>query len=174
MQGGNRAVLDDVVCIHTADGLALAFLSCRGPGGTTTQATAAIVRAHGGNLETLAERELGAGARVVAVNAPEFTVEAPAAPPPAGTCCAEVFDRQTMAETPHGIVIVNDDQISAFEQTVSDGPVVGSDAELVRRSVPGAALCYRWDDVWLGAADEPAEPGALTEPSQSCRRSVWR
>jgi hypothetical protein len=26
-------------------------------------------------------------------------------------------------------------------------------------------LCYRWDNVWLGAADEPDEPIPLTEPS---------
>ncbi len=26
-------------------------------------------------------------------------------------------------------------------------------------------MCYRWDNVWLSAAEEPAEPAALTEPS---------
>jgi hypothetical protein len=158
-------VLDDVVGIDSAEGLALAFLSCRGPGGTTTQTTATVVRAQGGDVETLAERELGRAARVVAVDGSEFTVEAPAASPPAGACCAEVFNRQTLAASPRGIVVVNDEQIAAFLQTVSSGPAVGEDAELVRRSVPRAALCYRWDNVWLGAADEPAEPIPLTEPS---------
>ena len=59
-QAGQRAVLDDVVGIDSTAGLALAFLSCRGPGGTTTQTTATLVRAKGGDLETLTERELGA------------------------------------------------------------------------------------------------------------------
>ncbi len=164
-QAGQRTVLDDVVGIDSAAGLALAFLSCRGPGGTTTQTTATLVRAEGGDLETLTERELGPAARVVAVNAPKFTVEGPAGPTPAGACCAEVFNRQTLVASPRGIVVVNDEQIAAFEQTVNAAPAVGEDAELVRRSVPRAALCYRWDNVWLGAADEPAEPAPLTEPS---------
>jgi Putative peptidoglycan binding domain len=43
--------------------------------------------------------------------------------------------------------------------------VVGRDAELVRRSVPPAALCFRWDNVWLAVPDEPAEATALQEPS---------
>jgi hypothetical protein len=157
-------VLDDVVGIDSAAGLALAFLSCRGPDGTT-QTTASVIRARGGNVETLAERELGPAARVVAVDGPEFTVEAPAIPVPTGACCADVFNRQTLVASPRGIVVADDEQITAFEQTVLPSPEVGEDAELVRRSIPPAALCYRWDNVWLGAADEPAEPTPLTEPS---------
>ena len=37
-------------------------------------------------------------------------------------------------------------------------PTVGRDAELVRRSVTPAALCYRWDNVWLSAPRSRPNP----------------
>ena len=165
LQGGNRAVLDDVVAIDSTTGLALAFLSCRGPGETTTQTTVAVVRARSTNLvETLAERELGSAAHIVAVQAPRFTVESPAAAPPPGFCCADIINRQTLTATPGGFTVTSQRQLAAFEQTAAIVPAVGADAELVRRSVTPAALCYRWDNVWLGATEE-TEPARLTEPS---------
>lgn len=165
IDGTSRVVLDDVVALDSADGLALAFLSCRAPGGASTQSTASVVRARGGAVETLAERDLGAGARVVAVDGPTIIVESPAAAPSAGTCCAEVINRQTLTAGPDGFTVTSDEQASAFEQTVPEAPAVGRDAELVRRSVTPAALCFRWDNVWLSAAEETDEPAALTEPS---------
>ena len=166
MQSGNRAVLDDVVGIDTASGLALAFLSCHGPGGSTIQNTVAVVRAQSGVVaETLAERDLGAAAHVVAIQAPRFTVESPAAAPPPGGCCADVILRQTLTASPAGFTVGATEQVAAFEQTVAAAPAVGDDAELVRRSVTPASLCYRWDNVWLSATEEPAEPIPLAEPS---------
>jgi peptidoglycan hydrolase-like protein with peptidoglycan-binding domain len=165
LQGGNRAVLDDVVAIDSTTGSALAFLSCRGPGRTTTQTTVAVVRARSTNLvETLAERELGAAARVVDVQAPRLTVEFPATAPPPGACCADVINRLTLTATPEGFTVTSQRQLAAFEQTVAIVPAVGADAELVRRSVTPATLCYQWDNVWLGATAE-TEPAQLTEPS---------
>ncbi len=158
-------MLDDVVALDAANGLALAFLSCRAPGGATTQSTASVVRARSGAVETLAERQLGAGARVVSIDVPTVTVESPVTAPPAGTCCAEVITRQTLSAGPHGFNLVAAQQLAAFDQTVGVSPTVGRDAELVRRSVTPAALCYRWDNVWLSAPEEPAEPAPLAEPS---------
>jgi hypothetical protein len=164
LQGANRAVLDDVVAIDSSAGLALAFLSCRGPDGATTQTTASVVRARPGVVETLAERNLGAAARVVAVDPPAITVESPAAAPPPGACCADVNNRQTLTATEEGFTVAADEQVAAFAQIVAGTPAIGDDAELVRHSITPAALCFRWDNVWLSAA-EPDDPVALTEPS---------
>ena len=166
IEGGNRAVLDDVVPIDATTGLALAFLSCRGPSGAAIETTVALVQARASSVvETLIERELGAAARVVAVQAPAFTVESPAATPGSGACCADVITRQTLAASPGGFAVIATGQVSAFEQTVAIAPAVGADAELVRRSVTPAALCYRWDNIWLSAVEEDAQPAELTEPS---------
>ena len=70
-------------------------------------------------VETLAERDLGAGTRVVAVEAAEFTVESPAAAPPPGTCCADVINRQTITAAPDGFAVASNEQVAAFEQTVA-------------------------------------------------------
>ena len=165
LDGGHRVVLDDVVAIESSDGLALAFLSCHGPGGVTTQTAASIVRVRPGVVETVAERDLGPGARVVDLQAPTFVVESPAAPPPSGACCAEVINRQTITAATDGFTVGAEEQASAFEQTVLASPPVGDAAELVRRSVAPAALCFGWNNVWLSAIDETAEPVALSEPS---------
>ena len=110
--------------------------------------------------------ELGAGARVVAIDVPTFTVESPVTAPPAGTCCAEVINRQTLSAGPHGFNRRRDAAARRVRRRRSAlSPTVGRDAELVRRSVTPAALCYRWDNVWLSAAEEPAEPAPLAEPS---------
>jgi hypothetical protein len=152
--GANRAVLDDVVPLDPPAGLALAFLSCRAPGATTTQTTAVVIRARSGSVEALAERELGAAARVVAVDPPRFTVEAPASP---------ARRRLTLTAAAHGFRVTGDERMPASAQPAA--AAVGADAELVRRSVPAAALCYRWDGVWLTVPGEPTEATALGEPS---------
>ena len=157
-------MLDDVVGIDTADGSALAFLPRRGPGGTTPQATAASCAPKAATLK----RWPNASSAEPPASSPSTLPSSRSRHrrPVSGGCllCRSVRP-QTLAASPRGIVVVNDEQIGAFLQTVSSGPAVGEDAELVRRSVPSAALCYRWDNVWLGAADEPAEPIPLTEPS---------
>jgi hypothetical protein len=165
VHGGARAVLDDIVALDARAGLALAFLSCRGPGDTMSQTTVSLVRARRGGVETVAERDLGAAARVVAIEAPTLVVEAPATAPADGACCADVINRQTLRVTADGFAVTSEEQVSAFEQTVAAAPVVGDDAELVRRSVTPVALCFRWDNVWLSAEADPAEPAAPAEPS---------
>jgi Putative peptidoglycan binding domain len=166
IEGGNRAVLDDVVPIDTTSGLALAFLSCHGPSGATIETTVAVVQARASSIvETLVERDLGAAARVVAVQGPAFTVESPAAAPGPGACCADVITRQTLAASPGGFTVLATGQVSAFQQTVALAPPVGADADLVRRSVTPAALCYRWENVWLSAVEDASQPTQLTEPS---------
>ena len=158
-------VLDDVVGLDTAEGLAIAFLSCHAAGGARTQFTASVIRAGPEGIETLAERDLGAGTRVVAVDGREFTLESPAAAPPPGTCCATVINRQTITAAPDGFAVTSNEQLAAFEQTVASTLAVGRDAELVRRSVTPAALCFRWDNLWLSAAPDPAESAPPAEPS---------
>ena len=76
-----------------------------------------------------------------------------------------VINRQTITAAPDGFAITSNEQVAAFEQTVAPTLAVGRDVELVRRSVTPAALCFRWDNLWLSAAPEPDEPAALAEPS---------
>jgi hypothetical protein len=152
MQGDHRAVLDDVVPVDPAKRLAVAFLSCRDASGASVETNAVLVRARTPLAEVVAERQLGAGARVTAVDPPRFTVVSPAR-------------RSTLTVTTDGITVVPIEQAAAFDETAPPAAAVGRDADLVRRSVPRLALCYPWNTVWLTDGGTPDQPAPLAEPS---------
>jgi peptidoglycan hydrolase-like protein with peptidoglycan-binding domain len=152
MQGDHRAVLDDVVPIDPAAGSALAFLSCRDSNGSVVESSAVLLRVRRPTIASIAERQLGAGARVVAADPPTFTVESPA-------------QRATLTASAGGLTVTPLEQAAAFDETASASAAVGRDAQLVRRSVPRAALCYPWNNVWLSDDGEPDPPAPLSEPS---------
>ena len=161
VQGSHRAVLDDVVALDPAGGLAVAFLSCRDGAMSRTQTTAALVRVRPpAVIESVAERELGTAARVIDVDAPSFTVESPATAASGGT-----LRRQTLRASATGFTVTDDEHVSPSPVALLTTPSVGSNANLVRRSVSPHALCYRWENVWLAAPEEPAGAIELTEPS---------
>jgi hypothetical protein len=162
IDGSSLAVLDDVLPVDPQSGRALAFLSCHAPDGTVTETTALLVQVSaGGFVASLAEQELGADARVVAVQLPAFTVEAPEGVPADGSCCAPFVRRRTYTVGTDGFVLAAERQVAAFLQNVAP-PVIGGDGDLVRTSVSAAALCYRWDNVYL----TPQDPGEVTEISE--------
>ena len=158
-------MLDDVVAIDSSAGLALAFLSCRGPDGATTQTTASVVRAdpasskHWPNASWAQQPSWSPSThsadhgRVARRRSPARCLLRRGDQPP---------DADGLAEGDHRRHRRAGRRLRADCQRRH--PAVGDDAELVRRSVTPAALCYRWDNVWLSAA-EPADPAALTEPS---------
>jgi hypothetical protein len=165
VDGSSLAVLDDVVALDATAGLAVAFLSCHAPDGSTTESTALVVRVSAsGAVASVAEQELGRGARVVTADFPSFTVEAPQGTPLDGSCCAPLTRRRTYSVSADGFDVTADTQIATFLQTVAP-PAVGGDGDLVRASVTAAALCYRWDNVYLSAADPESEPPAISPPS---------
>ncbi len=166
IDAGSLAVLDDVVPIEPTAGLAVAFMSCHAADGSTTQSTAVLVKAGAtGAVASLAEQLLGAQARVVDLELPSFTVEAPAGTRPADSCCPPFVTRQTYTVAADGFDVAEEVQLSAFEQSVPATPLVGGDGDLVRASIPAAALCYRWNNVYLAAQDPGAEPLPAAEPS---------
>ena len=161
VQGGHRAVLDDVVPLDNASGLAVAFLSCRDGAMTTTQTTAVVVRVRPpAVVESVAERELGAAARIVDVDAPSFTVDSPATPP-----SSAALRRQTLRASATGFTVTDDEEVSPSPVALLNTPSVGSNADLVRRSVSPRALCFRWENVWMAAPEEPPGAAGPTEPS---------
>jgi hypothetical protein len=163
--GVERVVLDDVRPIAPSDGLALAFLSCEQAGGVIRTRSAALLEvAADHSVTVIAEQELPAG-RILAADGPTFTVESGEGPVPGDGCCAPLVRRQTFTATADGFDVVDGGQLSAFEQTVTPQPTQLGNAELVRMSVPAAALCYRWGDASLYPQDPPAEPVPPTEPS---------
>ncbi len=115
-------------------------------------------------MASIAEQELGPRARVVAVDLPSITVEFPEGTPVGGSCCAPFVRRRTYTVAPDGFDVTGDRQVAAFLQTVSP-PVVGGDGDLVRASIPAAALCYPWDDVYLTPQDPADAPATVSEPS---------
>lgn len=165
LDGGRRVVLDDVASVDAPTGTALAFLSCRAPGPTIAERTVAEMRTSAGSVTAGAEQALGAGARIVGIEGPAIVVETPVGSPPDGSCCVEVIRRQTLTLGGDGFVVTDDEELAGFHQTVLAAPLVGADAELVRGSVTPGALCFRWEGVWLGTEDEPAEATVLGEPS---------
>ena len=152
MQGDHRAVLDDVVPIDRAAGLAVAFLSCRDAAGAAVETNAVLVRVRPPTAEMLAERQLGPGARVTAADPPTFTVDSPAR-------------RSRLTVNADGITVTPLVQTAALDETAPPAATVGRDADLVRRSVPRLALCYPWNNVWLSVSGEPDGPAPLSEPS---------
>ena len=147
-------MLDDVVGLDTADGLALAFLSCRAAGWGDDPDHGERDRA---GPEGASRRSPSASsARVLGSSpstAPTFTVESPAAAPPAGDVLCRRHQppdarprRRTDSPSPRT------SRSPRSNRPSPSTPAVGRDAELVRRSVTPAALCYRWDNVWLSAA----------------------
>lgn len=162
------AVIDDVLPLEPFAGLAVAFLSCHGADGGTTQTTAVLVEVSPtGFVESLAEQTLGASARVVDVQLPSFTVELPDGDRPAESCCAPFVRRRHFNVALEGITVTDEQQLAAFEQTVQVAPLVGGDGDLVRASIPGAALCYEWNNVYLSPVEPTADagPAALHPPS---------
>lgn len=166
VQGSSRAVLDEVAPLQPSAGLAVAFLSCHGAGEATTETTVVVVKVGpGGDVQSVAERELGPRGRIVAVDGNAITIETPVGEPPAGECCAPSVRRETLTASASGFTVTADEQIATSEQTDAVSPAVGRNASLVRGSVPATALCFRWDDVWLAAAGQPGEPSPPSEPS---------
>ena len=165
VDGSSLAVLDDVVPLDPTGGLAVAFLSCHAADGSTTESTALLVRVSpSAAVASVAEQELGPGARVVAADLPSFTVEAPQGTPADGSCCAPLTRRRSYSVSPAGFEVTADAQVATFLQTIAP-PAVGGDGDLVRASVPAAALCYRWENVYLSPADPESEPPAVEAPS---------
>jgi hypothetical protein len=163
LDGTGRVVLDDVVGLNLAAGTALTFLSCRGPGAITSQTTAVLVRARDAAVHPVAERELGGGARVVALDGAEFTVESTTGAAASAGSSGSDRVRQTFTATTDGF---RDGDAEPVDGAAAAAPAaIGRDAELVRRSVPPAALCFRWDNVWLAVPEESAEVEALQAPS---------
>lgn len=166
IDNGAIAVVDDVLALDRYAGLAVAFLTCHSSDGGTTESTAVLVRVGGtGVVESIAEQVLGARSTITELSLPSFTVEAPDGFPLAGSCCAPFVRRRQFTVGLDGFHVADEAQISAFEQTVQAAPIVGGNGDLVRASVPAAALCYRWNNVYLAAVEPSAEPQPATEPS---------
>jgi hypothetical protein len=163
MQGTQRAVLDDVVPLDPAAGLAVAFLSCRDAFGTATETSAVLLRARPPAIEAIVERQLGPRVRVVAADPPAFTLESPA--PPRSVCCPEVTNLRTLTASPSGLTATPREPVAAFDTAATPAATIGLGPDLVRRSVPAAALCYPWDNVWLSFSGVPSEPRPASEPS---------
>ena len=164
IQGANRAVLDDVVAIDSAAGLALAFLSCRGR--VERRPRPRPASSGHGPVSSRRWPSMISARRPGSSPSMHQTSRSSRRPPlpRRGVLrrCRQPPDAHGDAD---GFTVTSTEQVAAFEQTVTAIPAVGDDAELVRRSVTPAALCFRWDNVWLSAGEEPAEPVALTEPS---------
>jgi hypothetical protein len=162
MQGDRRAVLDDVVALDQDAGTAVAFLSCRASSGATVETSAVLLRARPPAIETIAERQLGPGARIVAVDVPRFTVEVRAVAPATGALGSTT--RHTLTALAGGLTIAPEVKPPRPGQPAV-AAAIGRNGELVRRSVRPIDLCYPWNDVWLSYDGEPTEPVVLTEPA---------
>jgi len=161
-----RAVIEDVLPLDVYAGLAVAFLTCHAADGSTTESAAVLVRVGAtGLVESLVEQSFGAHATVIDIQLPSFTVESPEGPPLDGSCCAPFVRRRSFTVGLDGFQVTDESQRAAFNQTVLVAPLVGGDGDLIRASVSAAALCYRWDNVYLAVQDFGEEPLVVAEPS---------
>ena len=166
IDNGAMAVIEDVLPLDVYGGLAVAFLTCHAADGSTTESAAVLVRVGAtGLIESLVEQSFGAHATVIDIQLPSFTVESPEGPPLDGSCCAPFVRRRSFTVGLDGFQVTDESQRAAFNQTVLVAPLVGGDGDLIRASVSAAALCYRWDNVYLAVQDPGDEPLVVAEPS---------
>ena len=168
VQGSHRAVLDDVVALDPASGLAVAFLSCRDGAMSRTQTTAAVVRVRPpAVIESVAERNAaprtGHRRRRTVVHGGI----------PGHRCVGRHPRRQTMRASATGFAVTDDEHVSPSPVALLTTPSIGSNAALVHRSVSPDALCYRWENVWLsGSRRARRRRSRRRSRAPSCRPSV--
>lgn len=103
--GDSRAELDTIAPLNRAAGLVVAFMSCHGASGEVTQVSAVLVKVTDTRfVASLAELRLGAGARIIDVDMPEFSV---ALPDPGGDTAAPTTSSPGVTATPETTAVAD-------------------------------------------------------------------